>query len=593
MIQNMSKPRSASSDRSLGGAELCGLDKMGTSFRLLATPRDMIVPQRIKGWVIRYLTRQDTRTTRESDHFLPALRGFQSRGNSMAARPMASVCVTVLVLVALVCLLSVTPDRADLSPRGDRTAPAASTVYTIKPGPNAQREFLGMLIQAVPGDVIELAAGTFNFDIDLEVTTNNITIRGAGLDKTILSFKNQHMGSKGIEATGDNFVIENLSVEDTRGNAIKVVGAKNVTFRNVRTAWTGEPKTANGAYGIYPVQCENVLIDGCIVRGAADAGVYVGQSRNIVVKNCYVTENVAGIEIENSFDADVYDNFATNNSGGILVFDLPGLDLHNGGRVRVFHNKVPKNNHANFGAPGSSVSNVAPGTGMLLLAMDNVEIFENEITDNNTAGLQIISYILTGNPINDPKYDPYPEHAYIHDNHISGGGKHPGGRYGKMLAGLLGDPFPEIFYDGVLNPKHVKDGKLPPEYAIRFERNGDIGFANIHFDRISPEKIAAGKLDVERNIAAYTGHFLRLSGITLPPHGKADPASDTTAQIYRNAPHKLSEYGFFEGNGRTQKPVAGVVPYDLNTPLFSDYTSKHRFVRIPAGTTIAYHEDDA
>ncbi len=98
---------------------------------------------------------------------------------------------------------------------------------------------------------------------------------------------------------------------------------------------------------------------------------------------------------------------------------------------------------------------------MLLLAMDNVEIFENEITDNNTAGLQIISYILTGNPINDPKYDPYPEHAYIHDNHLSGGGKHPGGRYGKMLAGLLGDPFPEIFYDGVLNPKHVKDGKLP------------------------------------------------------------------------------------------------------------------------------------
>ena len=264
-----------------------------------------------------------------------------------------------------------------------------------------QSEFLSSLIQSSPGDVIQLAAGTFNFDMDLEVTTNNITIRGTGIDKTILSFKNQQMGSKGIEATGDNFVIENLAVEDTRGNAIKVVGTKNVTFRNVRTAWTGEPKTSNGAYGIYPVSCENVLIDGCIVRGAADAGVYVGQSKRIVVKNCRVFENVAGIEIENSFDADVFDNYATNNSGGILVFDLPGLGLHNGGRVRVFHNQVPKNNHANFGAPGSSVSNVAPGTGMLLLAMDNVEIFENQITDNQTCGLQVISYILTGNPIND------------------------------------------------------------------------------------------------------------------------------------------------------------------------------------------------
>ncbi len=511
----------------------------------------------------------------------------------MASRPMASVCVTVLVLVALVCLLSVTPDRADLSPHADRAAAAAATVYTIKPGPHAQQEFLSALIQSSPGDVIELAAGTFNFDMDLEVTTNNITIRGAGLHKTILSFKNQQMGSKGIEATGDNFVIENLTVEDTRGNAIKVVGSKNVTFRNVKTAWTGEPKTSNGAYGIYPVSCENVLIDGCIVRGAADAGVYVGQSKRIVVKNCRVFENVAGIEIENSFDADVFDNYATNNSGGILVFDLPGLALHNGGRVRVFHNQVPKNNHANFGARGSSVSNVAPGTGMLLLAMDNVEIFENQVTDNQTCGLQVISYILTGNPINDKDYDPYPEHAYIHDNHFSGGGKHPGGRYGKILAQIVGTPFPEILYDGVLNPKHTVDGKIDPEHGIRFERNGNVGFANIHFDQLTPEKMAAGKAHIDRDIAAYTGSYPRLPAIALKPHAPADPSSDQSAVVYRNAPKKLSDYGFFKGNGATQEPVAGVTPYDVNTPLFSDFTSKHRFVRLPNGTSAQYAENDA
>jgi parallel beta-helix repeat protein len=478
-------------------------------------------------------------------------------------------------------------------PTGAPAPRVTPSVYTVQPSPHAQRDFLALLIQAIPGDVIELAAGKFNFDMDLEVTTNNITIRGQGPDKTILSFKNQHMGSKGIEATGDNFVIESLAVEDTRGNAIKVVGSKNVTFRNVRTEWTGEPKTSNGAYGVYPVQCENVLIDGCIVRGAADAGVYVGQSRKIVVKNCRVMENVAGIEIENSFDADVFDNYATNNSGGILVFDLPGLDLHNGGRVRVFHNKVPKNNHANFGAPGSSVSNVPPGTGILLLAMDNVEIFENEITDSNTCGIQIISYILTGNPINDAHYDPYPEHAYIHDNHISGGGTKPGGRYAKWLSGLLGNPFPEILYDGVLNPKHLKDGKLPPDMGIRFERNGNVPFANIHFDQLSPGTIGAGKAKVDRNIAAYTGSFPLLPAVQLAPHTAPDPSSDTTAQIYRAAHKNLSEYGLFQGNGRTQQPVAGVIPYDLNTPLFSDYTSKHRFVRIPHGTTIAYREDDA
>jgi parallel beta-helix repeat protein len=515
----------------------------------------------------------------------------------MSFRSMLPACISGLVLAGLFLLLQGTPDRAAtqaLALNGDASASrSTASVYTVKPGPEAQREFLSLLIQAVPGDVIEMAEGKFNFDMDLEVSTANITIRGKGPNKTILSFKNQHMGSKGIEASGDNFVIEDLAVEDTRGNAIKVVGAKNVTFRNVRTEWTGEPKTSNGAYGVYPVSCQNVLIDGCIVRGAADAGVYVGQSRNIVVKNCYVTENVAGIEIENSFDADVYDNFATNNSGGILVFDLPGLELHNGGRVRVFHNKVPKNNHANFGAPGSSVSNVPPGTGMLLLAMDNVEIFENEIADNNTSAVQIISYLITGNPINDPHYDPYPEHAYIHDNHISGCGKNPGGRYGKGLAKVLGNPFPALFYDGAHDPKKLVNGKLPPELGIRFERNGDVGFADIHLDQVSLEQLTSGKLNVERNIAAYTGKFPRLPGITLPPHGVADPASDTTAQIYRNAPRKLSEYGFFEGNGSTQKPVAGVVPYDLNTPLFSDYTSKYRFVRVPEGKTVSYKEDDA
>jgi len=507
----------------------------------------------------------------------------------MVTRPTIPVFICGLVLAGLICLAQATPDRATEG----TAALSKSTIYSVKPGRDAQSQLLSILIQAIPGDVIEFSAGTFQFDLDLEVTTNNITIRGQGPDKTILSFKNQNMGSKGIEATGDNFLIENLAVEDTRGNAIKVVGAKNVTFRNVRTEWTGEPKTSNGAYGVYPVQCQNVLIDGCIVRGASDAGVYVGQSRGIVVKNCKVYENVAGIEIENSFDADVFDNYTTNNSGGILVFDLPGLDLHNGGRVRVFHNKVPKNNHPNFGAPGSSVSNVAPGTGILLLAMDNVEIFENEISDNQTCGLQVFSYLLTGNPINDPHYDPYPEHTYIHDNHVTGGGANPGGRYGKMLAKLLGKPFPEIFYDGIVNPKKLKDGKLPADLGIRFERNGNVPFVNAHLDQLTPENIAAKKFTLDRDIAAYTGSFPRLPGVQLKPHTPADPTSDPSAYVYRSALKKLSDYGLFKGTGRTQEPVAGVMPYDLNTPLFSDYTVKHRFVRLPAGTTVAYHEEDA
>src|SRR5262249_30816737 len=57
-------------------------------------------------------------------------------------------------------------------------------------------------------------------------------------------------------------------------------------------------------------------------------------------------------------------------------------------------------------------------------------------------------------------------------------------------------------------------------------------------------------------------------------------------------PQKLSEYGLFTGDGSKQQPVAGVVPYDLNTPLFSDYTEKLRFVRLPMGQSAQYHPDN-
>ncbi len=54
---------------------------------------------------------------------------------------------------------------------------------------------------------------------------------------------------------------------------------------------------------------------------------------------------------------------------------------------------------------------------------------------------------------------------------------------------------------------------------------------------------------------------------------------------------RLSQYGLFQGNGSTQQPAPGVIPYDLNTPLFSDYTEKFRFVKLPAGQAAVYSSD--
>ena len=182
-----------------------------------------------------------------------------------------------------------------------KTDPA---VVRIQPGPKVQEETQEALIKAKPGETIEFGEGTFDFTAGLSLTVENVTIRGKGMDKTILSFKKQNSGKEGLIVTRGKFLIEDLTIEDTKGDATKVNDAEDVTFRRIKTQWTGGSKETNGAYGVYPVQCKNVLIDECVAVGASDAGIYVGQSQNVVIRKCRAEGNVAGIEIENCTDAE-------------------------------------------------------------------------------------------------------------------------------------------------------------------------------------------------------------------------------------------------------------------------------------------------
>lgn len=464
--------------------------------------------------------------------------------------------------------------------------------HHISPGPRAVFQLLARLVEAVPGDVIELAAGRYELKHALDISARNLTIRGQGANKTILSFRGQVTGGYGIEATGDNFVIEGLAIEDTLGNAIKVRGARNVTFRDVRTEWTGAAKSSNGAYGIYPVQCENVLIEGCTSIGASDAGLYVGQCRNVIVRNSRAERNVAGIEIENTFDADVYENTATNNAGGILVFDLPGLPVKKGGSVRVFKNRVLANNHENFAAPGNMVASVPPGTGVMVIATDDVEIFDNDIERNNTGSVAIMSYLITGKRIEDPEYDAFPDAISVHDNRVASGGGNPGGDFGRLLLPVLGKPFPDILWDGATDPGAEPDGRSIDRLGFRIVGNASATFVNFNLPTLTPANIAAGRWQKQTNAAVHAANLPALRAVELAPHDPPRTLGDEPALVYRSAPQKLSQWRLFTGTGATQQPAADVVPFDLNTPLFSDYTSKYRFIRIPTGTQIEYRDDE-
>jgi len=344
------------------------------------------------------------------------------------------------------------------------------------------------LINATSGTTIAFGEGTFDFDLDLSLTVGGVTIQGQGMDKTILSFKKQTTGAQGLLVqTSGSFAMHDIAIEDAKGDCLKVEGADGLHLNHVRTEWTGGPKDTNGAYGIYPVQSKNVLIENCIAKGASDTGIYVGQSQDVIIRGNDVEYNVAGIECENTNRADVYMNNATHNTGGILVFNLPGLQVKNAGQTRVFMNMMVDNNTPNFAPAGNIVGQVPTGSGFVGLAAHDVEIFGNTFDNEHTMNLGIASYTLIGNP-NDPQYNVYPDTFYIHDNTFTGTSTMASGPLGGAVLLALAEmtpsttTVPDMIWDGVVDPTKALSGDpnhFMPEFNICFQGNGDADWADL------------------------------------------------------------------------------------------------------------------
>ena len=352
------------------------------------------------------------------------------------------------------------------------SVPIFAAVQVIKPSENSYQEIQEALILAEPGDIIRLSAGVFSLEDSLSLDVAGVQIEGEGMSQTILDFSNQLSGAQGLSVTSDNVTLQDFAIQNAKGDAIKVKGVTNIKFLRVKTEWTNGPSSDNGAYGLYPVESKNVLIDGCIAIGASDAGIYVGQSQNIIVRNSRAEFNVAGIEIENSYFADVYNNIAINNTGGILVFDLPGLPQQGGHHVRVFKNRSVGNNTDNFAPEGNIVGEVPRGTGIIIQANSDVEIFDNEIGENDTVNIAVVTY---GNDTDDQAYYPHPKSVQIHGNKFGPTGYNPDtskGELAQILFDLSGGNMPDIFWDGLLPLSQLVFGQPENEKMI-ITNNGD------------------------------------------------------------------------------------------------------------------------
>jgi parallel beta-helix repeat protein len=322
---------------------------------------------------------------------------------------------------------------------------------------NTESEINAALGQAKDGACFSFAAGTYKMNNQLTLgTANGVTMSGAGIGQTIFDFSGQVTAEDAIFAQSVmNLTFKGFTVKDAPGNGTRMLSVTGLTFDTVEVTWTPGSPGGDGPYGLYPVQCSNVLIQNCQVSGASDSGVYVGQSQNIVVRNNEVSLNVAGIEIENSYSADVYGNTAHDNTAGILVFALPQLQQEGGHSVRVYNNTVTNNNTKNFASNGDIVHIVPAGTGSFVMACDHVEVFGNTYSGNNTAATAVISYLDSQLPISDAKYYPYSTNVYFHDNTFMNNGTAPDttAQFGLLIA-TAQQAFPgmrvaDSIYDGV------------------------------------------------------------------------------------------------------------------------------------------------
>lgn len=351
-----------------------------------------------------------------------------------------------------------------------------------------QKQLQSQFILAKPGDTIHIPAGKFELTKSLLLDgKKNLVIKGAGMNQSILSFKGQTEGAEGIKINQcQHLTLMDFSVTDAKGDCIKALNTDGISFIRITVAWTGKISPKNGAYGLYPVSCSNVIIRECVAIGASDAGIYVGQSDKVEVSGCEAKYNVAGIEIENTTHAEVFNNYAHDNTGGILVFDLPELPKKQGGNVRVYNNRVIKNNTKNFAPKGNIVGQVPPGTGMFVLATPRVEIFDNLIEENKTVSIGICSFYISERKFNDTLYDPIPYQIYIHNNRFIRKKPNPptSNKIGLLLKFKLGKKTPHIVYDGITRDEMLDaSGKLKEEFKICIQNNENETFVDLDADK--------------------------------------------------------------------------------------------------------------
>lgn len=377
------------------------------------------------------------------------------------------------------------------SPTGPSENPGRT--FLIKPGPNATQDMARAMVQLKPKDTLKFDCGFFDLKTGIQIsTTEDVLIEGCGIDETFLSFRDSTSQEGFLASNVRGVTVQKLTIGDSPGDAFKLKGVNHGTLKEVRAIWSSGRKTADerpitaanfkdevkvqctdparhnpanpnpaetdttspdytvstasGRYGIYPVESRNILVENSESIGASDAGIYVGQTNLAKIRNSRAAFNVFGFEIENVQDGEYSGNLAECNSGGFLIYDLDNITQY-GSRSRMFNNVSRNNNTYNFAVPGSIVANVPRGSGLITLAYDKIDIYDNVFEDNGTAGVILTSYDLLGEN-GDRRMDVYSEAVNIFNNTFKNNGNDlPNPDFAAIVAtqgGQVSSAFPAL-----------------------------------------------------------------------------------------------------------------------------------------------------
>jgi parallel beta-helix repeat protein len=310
--------------------------------------------------------------------------------------------------------------------------PPQHAPVTIKVGPHETIQ--EAVDRAGPGDTIIVPFGVYKESVVIDLS--DIKIIGEGTNKNEWPvLEGEGFRADGLIAAGNNFEMANFVVRNYTSNGVLVEGATGVYLHDMYAENTG-------VYGVYPVRSTNVLLERLEATLMNDAGIYAGKCRDVVIRNTLTYGNVIGVELENTVNGEVYDNVAHDNTVGIFIDLLPQLPSKVSLNTKVYDNLIENNNGENFAKPGTSQALIPPGTGLLILAADHVEAYNNVIRGNKSAGLAVFNLTI-GFSTEEIDVGPNPEYTYAHDNTYENNGYDAD----PFVKNMLGRGF-DIIWDG-------------------------------------------------------------------------------------------------------------------------------------------------